>query len=133
MILADRQRGKTHAAMSVAAVSALQGGEVLWIAPDWGRAAVAFRDISDHYLPLAVIVSAHRTNGRERIRTTAGGIIRFASEGGRDGLRIVDVDGSTATFIFDEAHVPYGFTRRNPKAHVFATVLPPGGEDHCYP
>lgn len=136
-----RQRGKTHAALALATADAQQGRTVVWVGRSHHANENAFRELIDSYIHPDLMLKAWHTNGRQRIHVKAPaargahfclvtgeprGAILFKLAGHRDLADYVD---SNDTFIFDEAPIPYGFVRANPNAHIYVTVLPPGGDD----
>lgn len=138
-----RQRGKTHAGLSIAAADALHGRTVVWITRGLSEGQMAFGDLIENYLHPDLVEKAWHTNGRQRIHVKAllharcdrvpeidpaTGMPRGRILFNNAALRSSEYTDSRHTFIFDEAPVPYGFVRANPNAHIYVTVLPPGGE-----
>ncbi|WP_396902743.1 hypothetical protein [Mycolicibacterium sp.] len=133
-----RQRGKTHAALALAATDAQQGRTVVWVGRSHHANENAFRQLLDSYIHPDLMLKAWHTNGRQRIHVKAPaargthfclvtgeprGAILFGLGSSREHV------DSNHTFVFDEAPIPYGFVRANPNAHIYVTVLPPGGDD----
>lgn len=111
----DRQVGKTHAALAVAAIDAVGGRTVVWFAHGWHQATDAQLGILD-LLPESLVHRSRRANGASAVEMVGGGCVRF-------GIPRHWSHHAADTFIFDETPVPDGFPALYPGARVYVTEL----------
>ncbi|MGU3650645.1 hypothetical protein [Mycolicibacterium sp. A43C] len=119
MISGDRQAGKTHAALSIAALDAVRGQSVVYTAGGgWRYISHAHHDLLAAYIPPDLVESQRNGQGHQQIKLVGGGEIRYmAGPGGREITAGVD------TFIFDDVDLPPDFAELHPKSHIYVTEL----------
>lgn len=77
-IRGDRQTGKTHAGIAVAAADCMQGRRVLIVSPTLRESTEAFRRLAA-LIPREQVAALRAAHGQQRIDTKAGGRIHFTS------------------------------------------------------
>lgn len=77
-IAGDRQAGKTHALLALAAADASAGQRVVWFADTWDYAAYAQRSLLD-YLNPDLVQKVRLGRGNRSVATTTGGAVSFLS------------------------------------------------------
>lgn len=115
----DRQAGKTHAVLSLAAATARLGSQVTYIGYDWSYVQHVHQQLVYGYL-VDSAKTVHNRNGKEAIHLPNGGQINYGTAGQRSP-KPTDAVGSTGTFIFDDALIPAGFAEANPNARIYVT------------
>ena len=118
-ISGDRQAGKTHALMALAAAEASIGQTVVWFAEDSYHAHVALQQMPG-FIASNLIDKIRYGNGNRKIITTPGGTIVFGSANGSGGGCRVRAD----TVIWDALRpVPSELPCAYPDARIYASEL----------
>ena len=92
----DRQTGKTHLLLELAAFEAIAGKSVLFECHDWKVAEDAHRRLLDQHMPQQYVERSWQSNGNRLVTTLNGGSVRFLSgagnayRGGRADAHIFD-------------------------------------------